>query len=83
MPPKSNACICEAGKAPTLNPTVWYFQQMSLFTGLKARVPVSCLPHIPPRFQIPPVHFLAIFMHGFLSSATKKRARKKKKKCCR
>lgn len=43
--PESNACISEAGKASALNPKpVWYFQQMSLFTELKACVRLSGLP---------------------------------------
>lgn len=41
---ESWACISVAGKASTLNPTVWYFQQMSLFTELRACVHLSGLP---------------------------------------
>lgn len=41
MPPELNVCISEVGKAATLKPTVQYFQQMSLFTGLKASLPHS------------------------------------------
>lgn len=45
MLPESNVCISDAAEASTPDPTVWFSQQMSLFTELRACVHQSGLPH--------------------------------------